>query len=134
MKEKKIITETSFITSAYKMDLKADDLIFIRLFENVRLEIPEIAEINENIKTLVNGNPFYLVVFPGHGSTLTDKARKFASKMRKKNIIAEAIVVNDLTSKSMAYFYKKTHLSKQKIKIFSNASSASGWINVLKKK
>jgi hypothetical protein len=123
------ITIDSVTTSVCRIELKEGNLIFIHLFENASIEIPEVEEMYKNLNTLVNNEPHYLVVVPSHGNTSSQEARKYAAELKEKNIIAEALIVNSLGIRILANFYIKVNRPKQKIRTFSNIASALTWIN-----
>lgn len=116
------------------MDLKAGDVVYIHTFEEAEIEIPEIDELNKNLKALTGDRPCYLIVFPGVGSISSHEARKYAAAQKGKNIVAEAIVINNLAVRLLANFYMKINRPEQKIKLFKNEASALEWINSIKAK
>src|SRR5438477_1049187 len=116
-------------TSFCKMYLKSENLVFIHLFEYASIEIPEVDEIHKNINVLVDNKPCYLVVFPAHGSTSSNEARKYAAKLKEKNVIAEALIIDSLAIRLLAAFFIKVNKPKQKMRIFANLDPALAWIN-----
>jgi endo-1,4-beta-mannosidase len=116
------------------MDLKFDNVVYIYTFEDAEIEIPEIDELNKNLKALTNDGPCYIIVFPGEGSISSHEARKYAATKKGKNIVAEAIVMNNLAIRLLANFYMKINRPEQKIKLFSNENAALEWINGIKGK
>ncbi|MDP1803174.1 MAG: hypothetical protein Q8L81_17565 [Bacteroidota bacterium] len=116
------------------MELKHDDVVYIHTFEDAAIEIPEIDELNKNLRDLVEDRPCYLIVIPGIGSISSPEARKYAAKQKGKNIIAEAIIINNLAIRLLANFYMKVNRPEQKIKLFSNEISALAWVHSLKEK
>ncbi len=115
------------------MDLKYGDIIYVQTFENAEIEIPEIDEMNIYLRSLVEDGPCYLIVFPGVGSISSHEARKHAAKLKNKNIIAEAIIIDNLATRLLANFYMKINRPEQRIKLFSNEKAALEWINSIKK-
>jgi len=116
------------------MDLKFDDVVYIYTLEDAEIEIPEIDELNKNLEALTEGMPCYLIVFPGEGSISSHEARKYAATKKGKNIVAEAIVMNNLAIRLLANFYMKINRPEQKIKLFSNEKAALEWIKSIKEK
>ncbi|MBA2611992.1 MAG: hypothetical protein H0U95_08480 [Bacteroidetes bacterium] len=125
-------TKTNVSTSICKMELKFEDVVYIHTVEDAEIEIPQINELNEHLRSLVEDKPCYLIVFPGIGSSSSQEARKYAAKQKGKNVIAEAIVINNLAIRLLANFYMKVNRPEQKIKLFSNEVSALAWINTIK--
>ncbi|MEO6306249.1 MAG: hypothetical protein ABIP51_24080 [Bacteroidia bacterium] len=134
MSNDNLSSKISLSTSICKMELKSNDIVYIYTFEDAEIEIPEIDELNKNVRSLVSDRPYYLIVFPGVGSTSSHEARKYAAKLKDKNVVAEAIVLNNLAIRLLANFYMTVNRPKQKIKLFSNESAALAWINALKEK
>lgn len=116
----------------YEMEVKEENIIFINLFENARIEIPEVDEMHTYFNELVKGQPCYLVVTPAVGNTSSPEARKHATEMKGKNVIAEALIITNLAIRLLANFYIKVNRPDQKVKIFSNSISALNWIHTLK--
>ena len=121
-------------TSVCQMNVKEDNLIFINIFENATIEIPEVDEMYKSFTALANNEACFLIVTPGHGNTSSEEARKYAAKLKGKNVIAEALIINNLAIRLLANFYIKVNRPKQKIKIFSTTASALVWINSIKAK
>ncbi len=132
--EEKLSTKQIISNAVCKMDLKEGDIVYIYTFEDAEIEIPEIDELNINLKALTGDRPCYLVVFPGEGSISSHEARKYAASKKGKNIIAEAIVMNNLAIRLLANFYMRINRPEQKIKLFSNEKAALEWINSIKEK
>ena len=116
------------------MELKYDDVVYIHTVEDAEIEIPEIDELNKHLRSLVEDRLCYLIVFPGVGSSSSNEARKHAAKQKGKNIIAEAIIIDNLAIRLLANFYMKINRPEQKIKLFSNEVAALEWINSIKGK
>ncbi len=125
---------TTLSTSICKMELKFDDVIYMYTFEDAQIEIPEIDELNLKTRSLVGDKPYYIIVIPGIGTTSSHEARKYAAKLKDKNIVAEAIVMTNLAIRLLANFYMRVNRPKQKIKLFSNEAAALEWINSIKGK
>lgn len=121
-------TKKSLNTSVCEMELKDDNIVFIRTFEDASIEIPEIDDINKALKELVSSQPCYLVVIAGAGSSSSNEAREYGAKMREKNVTAEAIVINNIAIRILANFYIKVNKPQQKIKLFSNTHDAVEWL------
>lgn len=119
-------------TSVCEMNLKEGNLIYINIFENAIIEIPEIDEMHKNFTALVHDEDCFLIVTPGKGSTSSEEARKYAAKLKGKSVKAEALIINNLAIRLLANFYIKVNRPKQKVKIFSNISSALEWIELIK--
>ena len=134
MSNENLSTINSIVNRVCKMDLKQGDIVYIHTFEDAEIEIPEIDELNKNLLALVEDRPCYLIVFPGEGSISSHEARKYAATKKGKNIIAEAIVMNNLAIRLLANFYMKINRPEQKIKLFSNEASALAWIDSIKGK
>ncbi|MBL7920084.1 MAG: hypothetical protein JNJ40_07195 [Bacteroidia bacterium] len=116
------------------MELKFDDVIYMYTFEDAQIEIPEIDELNLKTRSLVGDKPYYIIVIPGIGTTSSHEARKYAAKLKDKNIVAEAIVITNLAIRLLANFYMSINRPEQKIKLFSNETAALDWINSIKEK
>ena len=120
----------SVATSTCTLDLEDKNLIEVTTFKNASIEIPQVKEIHKALLTLTNSEPCYLLVLPAIGTTSSNEARQYAASIKKhKNIVAEAIVVNTLPLRLLASFFIKVNKPRQKVKIFSNASSARRWLH-----
>jgi len=130
----KLSTKKSIVTSICKMEVKHDNVIYVYTFEDAEIEIPEIKEMNEYFRSLGDDKPCYLMVFPGVGSTSSHEARKYAARIKGKNVMAEAIIIDNLAIRLLANFYMKINRPEQKIKLFKDEAAALEWINGLKGK
>ena len=135
MKEEVPITLKTAHTKTARLELKKHNLVYVYTNENCVIEMDEVKTIHKALFEMVKGQPCYLIVFPAAGSTSTGEARQYAAKSKnEKNIMAEAVVVNNLALRILASFYANINQPKHKVKLFSSSHSAVNWISDLMKK
>jgi len=119
----------SITTSFCKIEMKQKNILYIYTFENASIEIPQIDELNLAVKSMVGEMPYCIIVLPGHGSTSSHEGRQYAASLRRKNIIAEAIIIESLAIRLLASFYMKVNRPGHRIKLFEYEKDALTWIN-----
>ncbi len=135
MKEEVPITLKTAQTKTTRLELKKNNLVYVYTNENCVIEMDEIKTIHNALFEMVKAEPCYLIVFPAAGSTSTGEARQYAAKSKsEKNIIAEAVVVNNLALRILASFYANINQPKHTVKLFSSSHSANEWITLQMKK
>lgn len=100
--------------------------------DNVILEIDDAKEIDQLIvDKLVGDHPFVALVDARDiSSSITPEAREFFTndplvlQIRK----AQALVVNNLSTKLLANFYMKFHKHNSPVKVFSDYTKAEIWV------
>lgn len=112
-----------------------EDIIEVHTTPEHETLIEDVEEINVTVKKMLGDNNHYIVVFVGHGSTSSKSTREYAAKESfRKNVIAEAIIIDNLATRILANMYMKFARPKQKIKVVGSRSEAMDWINELKRK
>jgi len=112
-----------------------EDVLEVHTTPDYDTQIDDVTEINRVTKKFVGEKPHYIVVFVGHGSSASKEVREFAARETfRKNIVGEAIIIDNLATRILANMYMKFARPKQKIKVVDSKKEAMKWINELKGK
>ena len=131
--DEKVIKEICLKAAIIRLIEK--DIIEVHTMPEHETQKEDVDEINRVTKEFVNGNPHYVIVFVGRGSTASKEVREYAAKETfRKNIIAEAIIIDSLATRILASMYMKFARPKQKIKVVDSKKEAMNWIEGIKKK
>jgi hypothetical protein len=124
----KLVTELSH-TNIYTHN--SLDIIMTVYKENSLIDIAESIETIEHMKPYYSLNKStYGIVYPAHGSVITDKARTFWSKNEfiQENTIALAAVYFQLAHRLIILLFIKFNKPKTPMKVFNNIESAIHWL------
>ncbi len=129
------MTHTSIKLRAVTLHLLEKDILEVTTTPDYETTIDDIKEINEVTKSLFQDRSYYVLVVTSQGSSSSSEARELAAKeSARKNIIAEAIVIENIAVRLAATVYMKVNRPKQKIKLFNSRQKALQWIHQLKSK
>ena len=115
-------------TSIGTIMMRPDGIVMMDLRDNMKIEIVEISEFYNALAKLTGGKRCLLLVQTGQGSTSSREAREFAANYRKKGIIAQAVIANNLAHKLLANFYLRFHKPSQPMQIFSTEEEGLHWL------
>lgn len=105
------------------------DILEVHTTPDHETQIEDVIDINRVSKDFVGDQPYYVVVFVGHGSSASKEVREFAAKETfRKNVVAEAIIIDNLATRILANMYMKFARPKQKIKVVDSKKEAMKWI------
>ncbi len=104
-------------------------IMLYRLNEGAEIGIPQIEELYARLKELTEGARYGMLVDARTQATSSSEARNFASRNpEKKNMVAEAILVNNLAVKLATNFYINFHKPSQPTKMFVREDEALKWL------
>ncbi|MFN4233630.1 MAG: hypothetical protein ACK4IK_02360 [Bacteroidia bacterium] len=120
------ILKTFTLRTGY-IQLRSDGIIYVKINDDVEVDLPDSKEHYEIVKSIFKGNPGYVITESGVNSTVTKEVREFVNSIPPITK-AEAIVVNSLAQRIISNFIIKFHAPGRKIKVFNNLNDAVEWI------
>jgi uncharacterized protein YrzB (UPF0473 family) len=118
--------ETSVGALQYDTD---EAIMYYTLKEKAEIDIPQVEELYAKLKELTEGKRYVMLVDARTHATSTNEARVFSSKNpAKKNMVAEAILVNNIAVKLAANFYINFHKPSQPTRLFTGREDAVSWL------
>ncbi|PCJ89116.1 MAG: hypothetical protein COA57_02570 [Flavobacteriales bacterium] len=135
MTEPKDIKKQTIETSAGWVRIVENNLIEVGLCDYFEIDIETVRELHKTILNIAEkGKKHILLVYLGHGTIATKKARDFAAKLAKGDlIIAEALLASNLAHRLMGNFYIKFHKPTRPSKVFIKKESAIKWLRKIER-
>lgn len=111
--------------------LRDDKIIQLNINDDVTLEVNDIIEFNKEINNFTRGKRHLILVITGDRNGNTNEARKLSMKLLKDEnyALAEALVVNSLSTRLAAKFFFKVFKPKFPYKLFKSQIEAENWLN-----
>ena len=112
-----------------RLHLREDDIICIRVKDDVDIEIGDALETFEEVKRLADGGKKPVLVLTGSGGTITNEVKRFsASKAAGEPTLAEAIIAKSLAHKLVVNFLIKFANMGRPMKLFTSVDEAVAWL------
>jgi hypothetical protein len=129
-----VSTQVTELRSA-RLHLREDDIICIRVKDNVDVEIADARETFNEVKRLAGDGKKPVLVFSGSGGTITNEVRNFsASAEAGEPTLAEAVIANSLAHKLVVNILIKFANIGRPMKLFINEAGAVAWLKVEREK
>ncbi len=119
----------SVTTSVGELTLKRHDLVVVNLYENAVIEIDQVNELYNCLNDFMQLKPYLMLVIPGNGTTYSMEAQKYAARLEDKDVLAQAIVVDNLAQRLLANFYIKVNRPGRNVKVFSSLVVGMAWLD-----
>jgi septin family protein len=127
LEEPVTILETHQLRTGY-VHVRSDGIVYIRIYDDVEVDVEDSKEHYEIVKRVFNGVPGYVITESGLNSSVTKEVREFVNTIPVISK-AEAIIVNSLAQRIMSNFIIKFHYSRDRnIKVFNSLDAAVEWI------
>ena len=121
-------TRTAFI---FRRD---DGIISMVIKDNAEVDIEAAKENQEAFIELVGKEECLLLVSFGKDYYATKEAKEFAANSHiGRQVIAEAIIINNLAHKILINFYISFHKPKRSIRMFTKEAEALKWLKTFVK-
>lgn len=113
---------------------RSDDIIQHLFKDDIILDVEDIDDILNAVKTLSKGEKKLMLVITGERNDTTPEARKISFKNLKENqlALAEALVINSLPTRIAVGFFYKVYNPSHPVKTFKTEEKALEWLNSLK--
>ena len=112
-----------------RLHLREDDIICIRVKDNVDVEIADARETFTEVKRLAAGEKKPVLVFTGAGGTISSEVRKFSASLEAgEPTLAEAVIANSLAHKLVVNILIKFTNIGRPMKLFINEPDAVAWL------
>lgn len=117
------------------IELLEGNIVLLKFKEDVAFELRDAIEANKTIYSMVKGKSFLSLVDARVYGSISGDAREFFGKdaLTKEIKIAEAIVIDNLSSRLLAKFYIRSSRSANPVKIFSDINTAELWLKLQQK-
>jgi hypothetical protein len=109
--------------------LREDDIICIRLKDDVDVEIADARETFEEVKRLAGVGKKPVLVFTGSRGTISDEVRKFSASLEAAEpTLAEAVIARSLAHKLMVNFLIGFIKIGRPMRLFVHEHHAVSWL------
>ncbi|MCD6018934.1 MAG: hypothetical protein K0S53_2055 [Bacteroidetes bacterium] len=120
--------------SCADLSIESEDVVKVRLFDDIDFEIKEAGELLNAIKQLTAGKKFYLLTQTNESFTATSEVREYvAENIASTGIIANAICLKSLPIRFIINAYVKFNKPNVPTKTFNSESTALEWIDEIRK-
>lgn len=120
--------------SCADLSVEGEDLIKVKLFDDVDFELKEAVELLNAIKQLTAGKKFYLLTVTNDSFTATSEVREYAAEnIASTGIIANAICLKSLPIRFIINAYVKFNKPNVPTKTFNSESATYEWIDEIRK-
>jgi len=104
-------------------------IVYLVLNEGVNLDAPDIKQIIKSCEQLSDHKPYLLFSDARVFLSITAEGRKIASDPNEsKLVIANAVLINNLSIKLVANFFATFNQPHFKFKVFTNRQKAVDWL------
>lgn len=109
-----------------------ENTILLKFKEDVNFELRDAIEVNKVVYSIMKGKPFLSLVDAQVYGHISTEARAFFAKdiLTKDSRIAEAFVINNLSTRLFVRFYMQFNKASNPMKIFSDIDDAQIWLNL----
>jgi len=129
-----IAQNTQISTKCATFSLIDDCIVFIKLHEDVEIDLEESKIMLETSKKLIHDNKYLTLIDARTKVTVTKESREWgATEEAQKNLVAQAFVVNSVANKLVGNFIIQFHKPKARTRLFSDLESALKWLKEQKK-
>jgi hypothetical protein len=112
------------------LHLREDDIICVRVKDNVDIEIADARETFAEVKRLAAGEKKPVLVFTGSGGTISSEVRKFSTSSESgEPTLAEAVIADSLSHKLVVNILIRFANIGRPMKLFINEPDAVAWLN-----
>lgn len=116
------------------ISIESDDLIKVKLFDNIDFEKKDAIELLKAFKELTAGNKYYMLTLTNDSFTATSEVREYvAENIASTGIIANAICIKSLPIRLIINAYVKFNKPSIPTKTFNTETVALEWIDEIRK-
>lgn len=122
-----------FRTKNLSIEELENGILNIRLDEDGVVDIDDMNDYLDIVKTKLDGNAYANLVEFGSYSNISDQARKFASsEQSNKFTVADAFVLQSISQRIIGNFYLKFGSPLRPTRLFKNRKEALDWLSQFK--
>lgn len=127
------LTMEKITISCADLSVESDDVIKIRLYDDIDFELKQADELLNAIKQLTAGKKFYLLTITNDSFTATSEVREYVAKnIASTGVVANAICIKSLPIRFIINAYVKINKPNVPTKTFNSENLAMKWIDEIR--